>query len=253
MISSALIMQQWQQGKIASATAKSDLIRSRCVGAQRAHAHIDWHEEQSTLVKQSLEVRSLELRLEASLGSFRSHPLIDTWLEDYSPNSYGKIFRHRTLLLRGESQSGKTRKAVSLFGVSRTLQVNSQGLGASLPSLREFRRGDHLAIVFDEANEEQVLQNKLVFQAGPAPVALSQSACNQHAYSRWLYNVPMIVCSNTFRMEAAASDDKPLSLVDQDWLRMNVVDVRLRPGQRWYHPPADPEPVLPIMPASEPP
>jgi hypothetical protein len=110
------------------------------------------------------------------------------------------VFRHKPLLLRGASQSGKTRKAVSLFGVERTLQLNCQGLGSALPALQGFRRNFNRAIVYDEICEKQMLNNKPVFQAGSAPVVLGQSACNQHAYERWLYNIPMILCSSTFRM-----------------------------------------------------
>jgi hypothetical protein len=51
----------------------------------------------------------------------------------------------------------------------------------------------HRAIVFDEIDEGQALANKLVLQAGPWPVLLSQSVCNQHSYSKWFYGCAMIL------------------------------------------------------------
>ena len=121
--------------------------------------------------------------------------------------------------------------ASSLFGFARTLSVNCQGLGTALPSLRAYNPELYDAIAFDEISEQQVLQNKLVFQCGPVPVELSQSVCNQHMYKRWFYNCAMILCSNTFRMSEEDGLEDP---ADIDWLQANVLDARLQPGQKWY-------------------
>ncbi len=108
------------------------------------------------------------------------------------------------LPLKGKSQSGKTHKAISIFGHSRFLVVNCQGLGANLPSLCTFSRENHMCIIFHECCSRHVLANKLVFQAGVDPVTLGQSVCNAHAYQIWLHAVPMILCSNDFQMLAAS-------------------------------------------------
>ena len=168
--------------------------------------------------------------LEQSLGSFRSHPTVDAWLLERSLDAARPRFRSKCLLLRGKSRSGKSQKALSLFGYKRTLSVKCQGLGTGLPSLRPFLHAHHEAIVFDEIDEQQVLANKLMFQCGPWPVQLSQSVCNQHAYERWFYGCAMILCSNTFRMTAAEG----LSVEAEDWLTANVMDACLSAGEVWY-------------------
>ena len=89
----------------------------------------------------------------------------------------------------------------------------------------------HRAIVFDEIDEGQAFANKLVFQAGPWPVLLSQSVCNQHSYSTWFYGCARILCSNTFRM---SSDDGLCDMAAVDWLQSNIVDAKLPEGQTWF-------------------
>jgi hypothetical protein len=96
--------------------------------------------------------------------------------------------------------------------------------------LRAFDRTKHRAIVFDEGNEQQVLQNKLLFQAGPNLVALSQSVCNQHRYEIFVYQIPMSICSNKFQMKAAGT----LSTEDSEWLDKNLVVLTLPAGAKWY-------------------
>ena len=94
----------------------------------------------------------------------------------------------------------------------------------------------HQCIVFDEISSQQVLANKLVFQAGPDEITLSQSACNAHSYKIYLHGVPIILCSNDFRMESRP--DAPLKDVDIDWLRANIIDASLAPGEVWWEPAA---------------
>ena len=108
--------------------------------------------------------------------------------------------------------------------------MNCQGLGSALPSLRAFDRTKHRAIVFDEGNEQQVLQNTLLFQAGPNLVALSQSVCNQHRYEIFVYQIAMIICSNKFQMKVAGT----LSAEDSEWLHKVLVVLTLPPGAKWY-------------------
>ena len=233
-VSSKLVMQQWQAGKLTSAQAVRDLVRSRCARAAHCITVVEALRDREEAALQEQQVHDLMRRLEWMLGAFRSHPVIDQFLEEHRKQQTQPHFRASCLLLRGQSQSGKTRKANSLFGVSRTLSVNCQGLGTALPSLRAFNRDLHDAIAFDEISAEQVLHNKLVFQCGPVPVELSQSVCNQHMYKRWFYNCAMILCSNTFRMTQEEGLKDP---TDEDWLQANILDARLEPGQRWYFSP----------------
>jgi hypothetical protein len=219
----------WQARKLTPELARLDLIRSRDVSAARLVGHLEFitMAEENQLIDQA-EAGAL-LELQASLGAFRPDPRIDEWMLQYT--SSRMLMRYHTLLLRGQSRSGKSQKAMSLFGIPRTLIVNCQGLGKSLPSLREFRKEKHACIVFDEITEEQVLANKLVFQAGPWRVSLSQSTCGQHAYVKHFYGVAMVCCSNTFLMPPHPD----LSGEDADWLQENLCQASPPSHCKWYY------------------
>ena len=138
---------------------------------------------------------ALLARLEEGLGAFRDHPNIAKILQQYIDAKHGKpAWRFKVLLLQCHMRMGNSQKAMSLFGIKGSLLVNCQGLETDLPSLRMVASGEPLCIVFDEISAEQVLANKLVFQAGPWPVTLGQSACGQHAYTLNLCALLMI-CS----------------------------------------------------------
>ena len=138
---------------------------------------------------------------------------------------------------------GKSQKAMSLHGIKWSLVVNCQGLDSSLPSLRVVATKEIRCIIFDEISAEQVLNNKLVFQAGPWPVTLGQSACGQHAYSLNLYALPMICCSNDFKTTVKDG----LSPDAAQWLGENMWEASPPPGSAWFwsDPSEDKENVLP--------
>ena len=138
---------------------------------------------------------------------------------------------------------GKSQKAMSLHGIKWSLVVNCQGLNSSLPSLRVVGTKDIRCIIFDEISAEQVLNNKLVFQAGPWPVTLGQSACGQHAYSLNLYALPMICCSNDFK----TTEKDGLSPDAAQWLGENMWEASPPPGSAWFwsDPSEEKENVLP--------
>jgi len=225
------ILRLWQASKLTHEQTSVDLLRSRDPSALSLIKFLNYVREEEVKRAQSLSIRSLAKQLSMTLQHFRAHSVIDDWREQYTDACFGALFRFKSLLLRGASRCGKTQKAISLFGVDSTLVVNCQGLGNSLPSLQEYDRMRHAAILFDEINEQQVLCNKVVLQAGPVPVALSQSACNQHRYERWLYQVACILCANEFKMsvqEGLESEEQA------DWLQSNLMVAELPPGERWY-------------------
>ena len=230
-VPSKLIMQQWQMRKAESEQTIADLVRNRCPRAIHSIGVVEALTEREQQQEQKKQVLALMLELEKTLGAFRSHPQVDKWYAEHVRQLTTPHFRSSCLLLRGESQAGKTRQGASILGIQRTLIVNCQGLQTALPSLREYCRNTHDAIVFDEITEEQVLANKMVFQCGPQPVELSQSVCNQHSYRRWFYNCAMILCSNTFRMSHRDGLKDPTHV---DWLCANIYDARLAKGEKWY-------------------
>jgi hypothetical protein len=221
----------WSSFKISHATAKEYCKRSRCIGADRLFGNVCWTEEQETAAALKKNAEDWRVRLEGTLSEFRSTEIILEWGEQYCLQK-SKLLRFKPLLLQGKTRCGKTRKAISLYGHDRTLVVNCQGLGSALPSLREFSKERFSCIVFDEVSSIQVLRNKMVFQAGVDPVVLGQSACNQHAYSVWLFGVPMILCSNDFQLKSR--EDSPMLDVDEEYLQHNIVDASLPDGECWF-------------------
>ena len=105
-------------------------------------------------------------------------------------------------------------------------------MAPALPSIRAFDRQHHLAILWDEIEPSQVLQNKMVFQSGLEQVALQQSACNGFAYMKWLFQVPMLLCSNKFDFKG--TKEKPLPPEDTEWLQKNIIVVDPPSGGKWY-------------------
>ena len=95
----------------------------------------------------------------------------------YSFCKYGVQHRFRMLVLRGESMSGKSSFANSLFGKENTLLVNCQRLQSELPSLRDFDESKHCCIVFDESVHMQVFNNKNLFQTKENIVARPEQVC----------------------------------------------------------------------------
>lgn len=229
-MSANTIWEMWQQHKMTAAHAMQELLHSRTVTATsmigRLKEHMAAEEEQRALAMLHHE-RQL---LDTSFQRFRLHPAISVFLAQF--NAVQPQSRYKSLLLRGPSRCGKTQKALSLFGADSTLSVNCQGVAPHLPSIRAFVRKQHAAILWDEIVESQVLSNKLCFQSGLTPVTLGQSACNQHAYQVILYKIPMILCSNTFRMGDEEGSD--LAEEDRDWLSENIVVAELGPGEKWF-------------------
>ncbi len=144
-------------------------------------------------------------------------PLVTEWAQQYkqdSPNSgYGVQARFKFLVLTGPSCYGKTQFAKAIFGVQNTLLIQCQNVAS--PCLKEYRRGVHKCIVFDECLSSTVIRNKMLFQANSDGVLLGQSQCNEYAYWKYLYCTPMIVCCNEWMNGIEA--DSP----DGQWLNAN--------------------------------
>lgn len=217
-----MIHDLWSLRKVSNENAKVLAVHARCLGADRLCSFVDWSEERELAMAYNRKAATLRQQHEDKLVTFKVSKGQLAWQRQYDPATVEEFTRFKALLLVGNTECGKSRKATSIFGHSRTLVVNCQGLGSNLPSLRNFRRSEHSAIVFDEAVSEQVLANKLVFQAGVDELTLSQSACNAHAYKVWLYAVPMILCTNGFQMKSRP--DAPMAVEDEEYLAKNIID-----------------------------
>jgi hypothetical protein len=232
-VAPAWILDQWQSGKIDHEMAIEELVRSRGRGLLNGIALVDGVRARQKVLDQKMEIHDVQQTLFNNMNPFRGHIVIDNWITQYHAEKYKKSSRFRSLLMTGGTQTGKSWKALSLWGVGRTLKVNCQGLAPhTLPSIAEFDRSKHCAILFDEIRTDQVLGNKEVFQAGAFTVSLAQSNCNVFCYQLWLYQVAFILCSNAFPMSNA--DGAKLTDEEGDWLRSNIDDVHLPSGQKWF-------------------
>lgn len=222
----------WSRGKMSTRDAKLQAIASRAMTSRKLIETIDWLAEQESHIEQDLSVSVVRHRVEKSMRPFHPSAEIDIFMTQFVDSLTAPKGRYRMLLLRGTSRSGKTAKACSLFGPMFTLVANCQGMSPDLPSIADFSRSTHHAIVWDEIDHWQILNNKKAFQAGVDPVTLGQSKCNAHAYRRWLHAVPMILCSNVFAWPEDADCD--LSTEDADWLVKNIIVAPLPASQKWY-------------------
>jgi hypothetical protein len=220
----------WRNRKMTTESALADLVQCRDYRAGDVAARVEelegkrlrWEDEQG-----AAEVQAM---LRARQKLFFSHPLVESFVDEFGPASYGKRGRWKPLAFLGESDTGKTWKAMSLFP-NMTIKVSCNGLPPGIiPSLKNFSRRKHRAICFDEIRSDQVLGNRELFQSGPYACKLGQSACGQHEYSVWLYGIAIILCTNNLDVHTKS----PTYDSDVAWLQHNIVRVELQPGQKWY-------------------
>ena len=225
------VLTLWQTGKILAKEAIHELLRSRARGALQAMEVVQTTTQKEDMANQRAEILRVQQMLMKTLGAFRPHSRVEHFMQQFDAAKYGVKHRFKSLGLFGGSQTGKSSKALSLFGIEATLKVSCQGLGTGvIPSIAGLDRKVHRAILWDEIRPDQVLGAKEVFQSAPWVVSLGQSNCNQFAYEVWLYGIAHILCSNKFPMTEAEGQSKE----DADWLTTNIVDVILPTGQTWF-------------------
>ena len=230
-VSQAIVWQQWRAAKMNDDQCCRDLIRCRDPRAPLALSAFEYLRKKQEMLNLQDEIDRTQEALRLRQNPFKPHPLINSWLPQFTPENHGVRARCKILAFIGPSREGKTSKAVSIFGIAKTLKVSCQGCPHGvLPGLSSFKRGRHAAILFDECRHDQILLNREFFQSGVYPQSLSQSACNQYAYQLWVYQVAMIICANELKMSEADG----LSSSDAEWLRTNVVVVTLPEGHAWF-------------------
>jgi hypothetical protein len=231
-ISVSIIWNQWKSRKMSDADCERYLVRCRDRTAPAAVLALEQIMKRGRMLDLAEEMTKVQKTLESRQCKFRSHSSIDAWLLQFGNSTYGFQPRFRCLVLIGGTQQGKTSKGMSLFGSTKTLKVSCGNCGPGvLPSLSRFDRQQHDAILFDEVRTDQVLNNREVFQANQYAQTLGQSACNPFAYSVWVYHVALILCTNSFEINAT-----DLSEGDRDWLggEKNLVIVQLAAEEKWF-------------------
>lgn len=207
-----------------------DLIRSRDRTAVACVQQLEFLSKRSRILDMQGEITRVQRILEACQSAPRPHPVVTEFMRQWLPEFYGSRPRSKCLLFRGTTEQGKSTRAMSLFGNARTLKVSCQGLPPGIiPGLHKFVRSEIDCIVWDEIRPDQVLAHRELFQSNAFEQVMSQSACNQHSYSVWVYFVAMVFCANEFAFEGGK-----LSKEDSAWLRGNIMLAELPQTERWY-------------------
>ena len=205
----------WKAHKL-SHTMYMDLSVKLREGHDRRKACCDavvLHETTTAHAKEKEEVRA---RLAAKARPFKPLPdAIQSWKEQYAEEEE----RYRMLVLHGPSRTGKSRLARSLFGDRATLVVDVQH--ADHPDLRAYRRGTHVAVLFDEVMSPKfVVGNKKVLQAHVDGAILGQSATQLYTYEVFLHKTPLMLTTNNWEYGN-------FSAADRDWIEANCVAVHI--------------------------
>lgn len=166
--------------------------RERCAEKQREYQ--EWHQRQ----------------LQHERRPWRRLPLVEVWLLQYRQS----LSRYRFLVLDGPSRMGKTQYARALCREGGVLELNMAG-GAQA-DLREFDPLQHELLLFDECTPQQVLQNKKLFQAGPAMVQMGTSTTNMYAFAVYVAGMKFVVSSNVWAQEL-----RRLTVADAEWIMQN--------------------------------
>ena len=160
-------------------------------------------------------------------AAWRYNYTVLQWMAQYSV----VLDRYQFLVLDGPSRMGKTGFARSLVQPDEFLEVSLAG-GAAI-DLRSYRMWQHTLVLFDEAEPQQILDQKKLFQAGPMPVQLQTSTTNCHAYSAYVGGKMMVICSNVWAERMVR-----LSPADVEWLQRNSVYVHVT-SPMWVQSPQD--------------
>ena len=130
----------------------------------------------------------------------------------------------------GGAMQGKTTKALSIFGVDRTMVVQCQrSPKGRLPDLTAFISGRHLAILFEEIRLDQIMENRAFF-APPSQPQLPESLWNSGVIEVYGYQTAHI--ASTTHLPCTESDG--LSEGEAFWMNLNVRKVTLGAGETWF-------------------
>ena len=207
----ATVFALWKRRKMSHAVAKEQMMLCRSRGTKAFIAEVDYHAAWERAKRQAA-LRELLTSL-IRMRPFKTLPTVVEWQSERA-RLFGSATRFKFLVLNGDTRFGKTSFAKHVYGPDHSLVVPCQNV--SEPYLKDLK-DHHKVIIFDEASPAMVVSNKALFQAGLDPVILSQSRCQDYAYSIWVYGLPMIVCTNDWQVPGAVSSH------DRKWLDGNSV------------------------------
>jgi hypothetical protein len=236
MVNCSAVKDLWRKRKISTRDAKVEVVQCRdrtpsCLreiedtmqAEYRIQADAAWKRQckgwgDSTAKDPSImELQWMEqFRFRCSSSTLRRTPAAIALEAAPRAMTVERQRRFKLLIYDGPSGCGKTERAARWFGSDRTLTIQCKNI--SSPNLRDWQCGDYESMVFDEGNWELVSSNRALFQAGPRPIQMAQSQCNDRCYTLHVDACPMIVTSNDFWKDCN-------DWGAYDWIKQNSVYV----------------------------
>ena len=213
LVEPGFVYELWRKRKMSHEVCIDQLMMSRGRGCRGYVADVEYNLKWERAKAQAAQKVVLEALIQWKPN--KELAVVLEWVQMHRAK-FGTATRFKFLVLNGPSRFGKTSYAKNVFGPDVTLVLSCQG--ALQPALDRLEP-HHRCIVCDEANHEMVCRNKQVFQAGLDQVQLGQSQCNQHAYTAFVYAMPIIVCTNDWLVGATRDQ--------ADWCHANSVLVQV--------------------------
>jgi len=208
----------WSQKKMSHPAAIREYIHVRRDAKRHIQNVLDVRafSRQQDLARRAAVIRQ---RLAASKAPRRQLPQVE---EEFLPQFADEsLHRRKFLVLDGGSGFGRTEFARSLARSSESF-IELTCSNTEHVDLRAFSPDAHDVIIWDECPPSLVLKFKKLFQGQAAEVMLGQTNTSQHAYSVFVYNVKMVVCSNLWQLQL-----RLLPREDAEWLEKNSIYVHV--------------------------
>ena len=168
-------------------------------------------------------MRLIDSQLKATIKPFKRYPEIQRWKALFKKVQS----RYPFLVLEGSSCTGKTFFAKWMDGDPKYCFECNCACCLD-PDLRAFDPFVHETILFDEGTPQMVIRQKKLFQAPPGLVSMGNSVTNCHAYTVFVSQKKMVVCSNNWSALL-----KEMSVEDREWLNHNSIHLNVG-NERMY-------------------
>ena len=206
----------WMKGKMTSAQAKLDHLRS----GQKARQWIEnmeWCDEKLEEIRMEQHIAQLRNTFDQDLGPLKKPAKVTEWERQY----LHRLKRYKFLVLEGKSKTGKT-------CLAKRLEHDHLEVGCAntqTPSLKRFKFFKHRLIFFDEASPQMVVKNKKLFQAGESEEECGASNTGCHSYYRCFAGTKLVIASNNWSSQLALMSEE-----DREWIEENQIHVYINPG-----------------------
>jgi len=184
----------WHQGKLSHDIYEEYLFSCRqgVLGRKRnLDAVRSWEEERAERTEMQDVVKRIRTN-PAVYQPFAERPEAVAWLQGFQKDA----LRYPILIVLGQSHTGKTEWAKSLFSNALELKIGS--LTQFPERMREFKRHEHDGIVLDDVRDLAfITENQDKMQAKyDTRVEFASTPGGTCAFSKWLFAVPIVVTAN---------------------------------------------------------